>query len=307
MHNLDTAFVDKIVESCFKSYSKILKSGKPIQTEWTVLSCVVKFKGNHEIEVVSLGTGSKCVGASKMSSKGDILNDSHAEVIARRGFLLYLYENINKALENQPSIFDYTEGRFKLKTDIDFAFYSSQIPCGDASIIPKSDDEFVGDIIHSKKHKIDLTETSSKRLKIEDDIYRTGAKCLPNSAQDSKETGVNYHIVGQVRTKPGRGDRTLSVSCSDKIARWIHCGIQGGLLTLLCKPIYIKHFIFGAGVPYSEDSLHRALLDRGLSSDLKLPVVPKFYKCSLQFENRRTKDTIRPAAGSIVWIKLNNP
>ena len=37
------------------------------------------------------------------------------------------------------------------------------------------------------------------------DVYRTGAKCIPSGEQDSKLPGVKYHILGAVRTKPGRG------------------------------------------------------------------------------------------------------
>lgn len=34
-------------------------------------------------------------------------------------------------------------------------------------------------------------------------------------------------LVDTVQRKPGRGNTTLSVSCSDKIARWSFIGIQG--------------------------------------------------------------------------------
>lgn len=50
-------------------------------------------------------------------------------------FLIYLYENVRKALNNKESIFNYDNGKLILKDNIEFIFYSSQLPCGDASII----------------------------------------------------------------------------------------------------------------------------------------------------------------------------
>ena len=42
----------------------------------------------------------------------------------------------------------------------------------------------------------------------------------------------------------GRGDPTISMSCSDKIAKWLILGIQGSLLSALFdKPIYLKAIV----------------------------------------------------------------
>lgn len=90
-----------------------------------------------------------------------------------------------------------------------------------------------------------------KRLKTEDqifeDIHRTGAKCVPNSInKDLREKGIEYHVTGVMRTKPGRGDPTISMSCSDKIAKWLVLGIQGSLLSnLFEKPIYLSAIVIG--------------------------------------------------------------
>lgn len=56
------------------------------------------------------------------------------------------------------------------------------------------------------------------------DVHRTGGKSI--GMTDPRGPGKFYHTVGAVRTKPGRGEPTLSLSCSDKISKWIYCGVQ---------------------------------------------------------------------------------
>ena len=125
------------------------------------------------------------------------------------------------------------------------------------------------------------------------DIFRTGAKCVPGENQDPHEAGVNYHSVGLLRTKPGRGEPTLSMSCSDKIMKWCCLGLQGGFLSNFLKsPIYLSSIIFSK-CPFNEESVKRAVSLRGRKLDFHqvqtdyMHTLPRIYRSSLEFEHNK--------------------
>ncbi|CAB1323310.1 unnamed protein product [Coregonus sp. 'balchen'] len=294
---------DEISQLCYQRFSELPKRGKPEPgREWTLLAAVVKCSVSRnqekvEKEVVSLGTGTKCIGHSAMSSKGDVLNDSHAEVIARRGCIRYLTEQLRMAVCGQGStVFCQGEerGKWKVQSGVSFLFFTSHTPCGDASIIPMTTDsqsqpcppirseEIIPNGTNEKAERVNLkrsaetqTDGINKRLRLEEqeksedelkcggnlvvnltdnpaqtptesprpegenaltnmvlkqrdnaltqqalqDIHRTGAKCVPGGPEDPLQPGLRYHSTGLLRVKPGRGEPTLSLSCSDKLAR----------------------------------------------------------------------------------------
>lgn len=94
------------------------------------------------------------------------------------------------------------------------------------------------------------------------DIHRTGAKCVPGAEPDPLHAGGGYHQTGVLRVKPGRGEPTLSLSCSDKLARWGVLGFQGALLShYLEEALYFTSVVVGK-CPYSQEVMHRALVAR---------------------------------------------
>ncbi|XP_025193082.1 tRNA-specific adenosine deaminase 1 isoform X2 [Melanaphis sacchari] len=297
--------------------------------QWTLLSGVVQVTDDSSLpKVVSLATGTKCIGAGKLCGKGTVVNDSHAEVLARRALLRYFIQEIESARKGGPSIFVRGEALaddvcgpenhfacsspLTLRPGVTFHFFSSHTPCGDASIFPKDggkrlavDNDSIGP--EAKRRKTNDNEDDNN------DIHRTGAKCLSvETRQDPRLPGAAYHAVGAVRTKPGRGDRTLSVSCSDKLLRWYTSGIQGALLSLFVEPLYLSSLTIGGGCPYSESALRRAVIERANrfdDEDTRSPSIPplRLARSDLEFKYAKHRVAIdcKPCPSSVVWWEDN--
>lgn len=219
-------FADEISNICLEKYESLNKNGKPTDNEWTVLSGILCQDKNGTLTLLSLATGTKCLGKNEVlntlpNERGCRLSDSHAEVLARRAFLRVLYKEIGLVFDGMNSniLFANDHGKFELHEGVSFHFYSTQTPCGDCSIFPKNRDNNqpspskISKIIHNN-------QDPASELNEFDDTFRTGAKCVETAErQDPKLPGINYHVIGPLRTKPGRGDPTMSLSCSDKIAK----------------------------------------------------------------------------------------
>ncbi|XP_042217648.1 tRNA-specific adenosine deaminase 1-like [Homarus americanus] len=416
IHKYEKIFGDEVTKTCISKFKSLGKTGKPKEnTEWTLLSCFLKEDHHSQaLEVVALGTGSKCIGAKQLPARGDVIHDSHAEVIARRAFMVYLLDQVDKASKGLVSIFEEKDGKFKLKTGISFHFYASHTPCGDASIFPKQEwGECFGQNIEDTTVKnpsnnckisnlkgedstnseeifsgIDDGEPPLKKIKtnevsvntinaseeenLEDstnvcvkktnnveetsrkefvkklstindqhvpseseastersltrkmntvsDIYRTGAKCIDGETPDPKMPGTDYHVTGVLRTKPGRGDPTLSLSCSDKIFKWTVLGTQGAILMLfLNAPVYVETITIGK-CSYSQEAMERALIGRFEEKvkNIQLPfgfqlVTPVILHSNIDFPfsqscvSRNASKTIKIMASptSIIWSSSN--
>lgn len=291
---MNPELANKISDICLDFFNKLPKTGKPNEKEWTILSVIIQIDRKNVMNVVALGTGTKCLGSDKLSELGDILNDSHAEIVCRRNFLRYLMDQMLQTKSGSIFIFKDNTQKFELIEGIHFHFFTTASPCGDASIFT----------IDSEIKENEENEPAFKKPKVEG---FTGAKVLDPSSSD-----LMIQTPSLIRIKPGKGVRTLSLSCSDKMARWNIMGIQGAMLcNLLSQPIYLKSIILPSGTSLCVNAMERAIFKRfdDVSEHLKSPFElnkPEIFIASNKLKFSYAKDAQRenPSSTCIGWCKV---
>lgn len=85
------------------------------------------------IKVVSIGTGNQSNSSkTALPYNGQVVLDCHAEVIARRAFLCFLYNQIGILLDNPNNenlVLDIGTQGFRMKTNLQLHLYSNCSPC----------------------------------------------------------------------------------------------------------------------------------------------------------------------------------
>ena len=232
-----------------------------------VIACMVMKTSNQDPgQVVSLGAGNRCITGERMSLEGKKVNDSHAEIVARRGLIRVFYKELSNCFAGKESIFirKANPGKLCLKDGVTFHLYISTAPCGDGALFSPREAESVvaGGKAMTRNHTPTFTSKQQGilRTKIED-----GEGTLP----------IEFDAPPQTWDGLLQGGRLRTMSCSDKICRWNVLGLQGALLSHLIQPIYLNSLTLG--YLYDHGHLSRAVCCRLQHKDDLNERLPRGY------------------------------
>ena len=249
LHCHSRQLADEIQRLSLEKFAQLRQNVPKAAEQFKVLACVVMEIGadtdSSKLEVVSLATGTKCIDGDKVCLSGTVVNDCHAEVLARRALVRFLYKQLEMCLNgDKDSIFAETtvDGvrQHSLKPGVAFHLYISTAPCGDARVFLSGDEA-----------NSDQSDYHSLRAS------RGILRCKIEAGEGTVRPDAAVQTVDGVKG----GDRLKTMSCSDKLARWSVLGVQGALFTcLIPSPIYYQTLTLGD--LYSYDHLYRATHQR---------------------------------------------
>ncbi|KAF8592474.1 adenosine deaminase/editase [Ramaria rubella] len=227
---------DSVARTTLSLYSALkFRPANPAQ--YTILSSFTLIHRSGSIAPISLATGSKCLPAARLSTNGDAVHDSHAEVLARRGAVRWLMKEMCRSATKRSAWLEpKASGKWGLKDGVSVHMYISTLEeGGDASTRTLA-------ALPQDPAIATLKSTTPFTVPVE------------NAAARGRD---NYGLLGVLRTKPGRADSppTLSMSCSDKIARWCVLGFQGALASNILDPLYVDEIVLGGVDPTVEESV----------------------------------------------------
>ncbi|CAO1615393.1 unnamed protein product [Sympodiomycopsis kandeliae] len=304
--------------------------------EWTCMACiclVIKRNDQQSEQVVpiGLGTGTKTIPyVDAQDAHGDVIHDSHAEVLARRAARKWLAERIlvessntqSDVIEGIPCVIESAEAvtyaghrsaTRKLKDNVKIWWYISTLPCGECSMP------------HLMRQRAEQDGVDAEQIKVSGQV---------NTAQETSVVtrGRNVHLSSppRLRTVPGRADAppSLSHSCTDKLLQWSILGWQGSILSGYLEPVRIDAIVMSTpDASYSSEKLIKEVR-RGLdvnqrSSDPNFmsqdTSIPEIFITTQTFSHSQDRikqkalkagipetdlnDKVVPSWGSTNWIR----
>ncbi|KAJ2902785.1 hypothetical protein MKZ38_000139 [Zalerion maritima] len=265
------ASADNIAQAVLTKFDALPPKRKPTVrgngiVEWVPLSGIVAECTSYRYPFIVLYAVQyqclKCLPQTRIATlQGRILHDSHAEILALRGFNHYLLTCCHSLLdppaspspyasdpEEPPNIITYHHGTdglppFKIKEGICLHLYTSEAPCGDSSMeLVMAAQEDSTPWPSSPPPGLPPQETPAPPP-----APSSGA---PNSLEPTPRNlpgRANFSSLSVLRRKPSRADAppTLSKSCSDKLSLKQCTSLLSSLTSLFIRPtnVYLASII----------------------------------------------------------------
>ena len=308
---------DRIALKCHRLYDQLCRNALYPQSSADVIAAVILLRNDtEEAQIVAMGSGSKCINGHHLSRSGTAVQDCHAEVVARRAFMRFLYTQAMTVLHDaaNESIFEVpAPGKLlKLKQSIRFILYISKPPCGDATQFTRADRGGCHDPSEDGVCYPYWNPTPRKERKM--GVLRKKLESGEGSVVLSNHTGeqswMKLKFSSSSLSCASSDQRLATMSCSDKILKWNTLGLQGALLSKIMEPVHLSSVVIG-----DKELFHQGHITRGICcrlstrvSDGQLEVNhPRLMVVSNAPERAAVTDNARPDV-SLHWtLGMNDP